>query len=243
MNITVLLEGCQIVQERSLLEYLPSLHFSDCYHRSGGNTLVCRFRHILVLELLRVDELPVPVVPFQHYMQLPVWCGDEVTVLLEACAYHGKGRCLYPSDGVVHRTGGCRQCAAGIHAHQPIRLRPAVRGCIQAVISGSFLEACHSLTDGLVGKRGDPQPFERLGTAQIRIYPPEDEFPLTSGIGRHDDALASGEHFADDLELPAGCDVRHHPPVSAYLPHDKTERIGNHRKVFGGGSRVAVCIR
>ncbi len=35
MNITVLLEGCQIVQERSLLEYLPSLHFSDCYHRSG----------------------------------------------------------------------------------------------------------------------------------------------------------------------------------------------------------------
>ena len=34
-------------------------------------------------------ELPVPVVPFQHYMQLPVWCGDEVTVLLEACAYHG----------------------------------------------------------------------------------------------------------------------------------------------------------
>ena len=209
----------------------------------GVILLVCRFRHILVLELLRVDELPVPVVPFQHYMQLPVWCGDEVAVLLEACAYHGKGRCLYPSDGVVHRTGGCRQCAAGIHAHQPIRLRPAVRGCIQAVISGSFLEACHSLTDGLVGKRGDPQPFERLGTAQIRIYPPEDEFP--SRPASVATMMLSHPVSTSPMTLsclPAAMSVTI-PPVSAYLPHDKTERIGNHRKVFGGGSRVAVCIR
>ena len=51
------------------------------------------------------------------------------------------------------------------------------------------------LSDGLIGKRGEPQAFERLGTAQVGIYPPEDEFPLTSGIGRHDDAPVSDTHL------------------------------------------------
>ena len=243
VDVAVLLKGGQVIQKWGLLENRATLHFGDCHRRAGNDASVCRFRRFLVPEVLRMDEQPVRLSLLQRDMKLPVWCGDEVAVLLEARAYHGEGRGLYPSDGVVRRTGDCRQRAAGVHAHQPVRLRPAVRGRIEAVVFISFPEVCHPLSDGLIGKRGEPQAFERLGTAQVGIYPPEDEFPLTPGIGRHDDAVTFGEHPVDDLELPAGGDVRHHAPVRTYLSFHKTERFGKHRKVFGGGSRVAVCSR
>ncbi len=114
---------------------------------------------------------------FQRDMQLPVWSGDEVPVFLEACAYHGERGSLHTAYGVVRRSGGCRQGAARVHAHQPVGLRTAVGGGIEAVVSASLPEVRHALADGLVGKRGDPQPSEGLGIAQIRIYPPEDKFP------------------------------------------------------------------
>ncbi len=176
-------------------------------------------------------------------MQLPVWSGDEVPVFLEACAYHGERGSLHTAYGVVRRSGGCRQGAARVHAHQPVGLRTAVGGGIEAVVSASLPEVRHALADGLVGKRGDPQPSEGLGIAQIRIYPPEDKFPLAARVRCHDDAVAFGEYFINDFELFAGGDVRHHPPVRAYLPWHKAERFGNHREVFGGGPRVAVCSR
>lgn len=62
-------------------------------------------------------------------------------------------------------------------------------------------------------ERGDPQPSERLGITQIGIYPPEDKFPFTACIRCHDDVVALGEHLVDDLQLPGGGNVRHHPPV------------------------------
>ena len=176
-------------------------------------------------------------------MQLPVWCGYETAVLPVAAAYHGERRSLHPSDRVVGRAGNDGQGTAGVHAHQPVGLRTAVGGGIEAVVSASLPEVRHALADGLVGKRGDPQPSEGLGIAQIRIYPPEDKFPLAARVRCHDDAVAFGEYFINDFELFAGGDVRHHPPVRAYLPWHKAERFGNHREVFGGGPRVAVCSR
>ncbi len=166
VDVAVLLKGGQVVQKRGLLENRIAFRFGDCHRRAGSEASVCRFRRFLIPEVLRMDEQPVRLSLLQRDMKLPVWCGDEVAVLLEARAYHGEGRGLYPSDGVVRRTGGCRQRAAGVHAHQPVRLRPAVRSRIEAVVFVSFPEARHPLSDGLVGKRGDPQAFERFGTAR-----------------------------------------------------------------------------
>ena len=39
----------------------------------------------------------------------------------------------------------------------------------------------------------------RLGVAEVFIDITENEFPFASGIGRHDDAVTSGEHIVDDL--------------------------------------------
>ena len=99
MNVTVLLRAVKSYRSGACWNIFPRFYFSDCYHRSGGNTLVCRFRHILVLELLRVDELPVPVVLFQHYMQLPVWCGDQLRFSLKRAHIMARvGVCTRPME-------------------------------------------------------------------------------------------------------------------------------------------------
>ena len=105
------------------------------------------------------------VLPFQREVQLPVRGGDEIPVLLEAGTDHGERRGLYTSYGVVRRAGGYRQGTARVHAHQPVRLCPAVGGGIQAVVVAAVPEVRQTLADGLVGERGDPQAFERFGIA------------------------------------------------------------------------------
>ena len=242
VDVAVLLECGQVVEKRGLLECPLAFRLGDCRNGFGRYFPVCRLCRSLLLELLRVDELPVRLSLLQRDVQLPIGSGNEVAVLLEACAYHGECRGLYPPDGVVRRTGGYRQRAAGIHAHQPVRLCPAVRCGIETVITASVLEVCHAFADGLVRERGDPQPSERLGITQIGIYPPEDKFPFTACIRCHDDVVALGEHLVDDLQLPGGGNVRHHPPVRPDLSGYQPERVRHHREVFGNSLCVAVCV-
>ena len=174
-------------------------------------------------------------------MQLPIWGGNEVAVLLEACAYHGECRGLHSADGIVSRAGSYRQRAAGVHAHQPVRLRPAVRGGIEAVVVAAVPEVFHPFADGFVRQRGNPQALERLCVAQIVIYPTEDEFSFPTRIRCHDDAVALGENLINGLELFVGGYVCHHTFGRLYLPGDQSERFGNHREVVGGSFRVAIC--
>ena len=165
MDIAVFLQGCQVVEERSLLEC--SLAFHSVYRGdgSGSDFPICCPGRFLVLELFRVDKLAVRISLLQRDMQLPVWGGNEVAVLLEACAYHGECRGLHPADGIVSRAGSYRQRTAGVHAHQPVRLRPAVRGGIEAVVVAAVPEVFHPFADGFVCQRGNPQALERLGVA------------------------------------------------------------------------------
>ena len=188
-----------------------------------------------------MDELAVRLSLLQRDVQLPVGCGDKAAVLLEACAYHGEGRGLYPPDGTVCRAGSYRQRTAGVHAHQPVRLRPAVRGGIEAVVVAAVPEVCHPFSDGLVRQRGNPQALERLGVAQIVIYPTEDEFSFATRIRCHDNSVALGENLINGLELFVGGHVCHHTFGRLYLPGDQSERFGNHREVFGCCLRVTVC--
>ena len=142
-----------------------AFRLGDCRHRTGSDFPVCRLCRILLLELFRVDEHAVRVLPFQREVQLPVRGGDEIPVLLEAGTDHGERRGLHTPDGVVRRAGGYRQCAACVHAHQPVRLCPAVSGGIQAVVVAAVPEVRQALADGLVGERGYPQALKRFGIA------------------------------------------------------------------------------
>ena len=165
MDVAIFLERGQVVQKRGLLESPLVFRPSDCRHRTGSDFPVCRLCRILFLELFRVDEHAVRVLPFQREVQLPVRGGDEIPVLLEAGTDHGERRGLHTPDGVVRRAGGYRQCAACVHAHQPVRLCPAVSGGIQAVVVAAVPEVRQALADGLVGERGYPQALKRFGIA------------------------------------------------------------------------------
>ena len=63
---------------------------------------------------------------------------------------------------------------------------------------------------------------------------------ITGTVGSHDDAVAPVEHAVDDFQLFGGGDVRHHPFVRPDLAGHQTERVRQHREVFGGGFRVAI---
>ena len=243
MDVAVLLERGQVIQQRGLLECFLAFHPGDRRRGTGSDFLVCRFCRSLVLELFRVEEHAVRVLPFQGEVQLPVRGGYETPVLLEAGADHGECRGLHAPDGVVRRAGGYRQRAAGVHAHQPVRLCPAVGGGIQAVVIPAVPEVRHALADGLGGERGDPQALERFGVAQVGIDPAEDKLPLAGAVGRHDDAVALRQYAVNDFQLSGGGKVRHHALVRPDLAGYQPERVRQHRKVFGTGLRVAVRAR
>ena len=62
--------------------------------------------------------------------------------------------------------------------HQPVCLRAAVGGGIQAVVFRAVLQFLQTFSYGLVSKRGDPQASERFRAAQKVVYPAEDKFPF-----------------------------------------------------------------
>lgn len=78
MNVTVLLEGCQVVEKRGLLECPLAFRLGDCRNGFGRYFSVCRLCRFLVPELLRVDELPVRLSLLQRDVQLPIGSGNEV---------------------------------------------------------------------------------------------------------------------------------------------------------------------
>ena len=176
-------------------------------------------------------------------MQLPVWCGYETAVLPVAAAYHGERRSLHPSDRVVGRAGNDGQGTAGVHAHQPVCLRAAVGGGIQAVVFRAVLQFLQTFSYGLVSKRGDPQASERFRAAQKVVYPAEDKFPFTTGIGSHDDAVTAVEHAFYDFQLFRGGDVRNHSPVRAHLSGDQAKRVRQHRQVLLRRFRITISVR
>ena len=176
MHVAVLLECRKVVEQRRLLHGFLAFRFRDFSHGAGGDMPVFCFRPRLAVEVPDMEETAVCAFPLQGDMQLPVRGGDESPVFLEPGAYHGQCRGLHPPDGTVRSAGGYGQGTAGVHAHQPVRLGAAVRCGVQAVVFGTVFQFLQPFPYGLVGERGDPQPSERLGTAQVVIYPAEDKF-------------------------------------------------------------------
>ena len=243
MHVAVLLECRQVVEQRRLLQGSPAFHLRDRRTGIGRDTAVGRLSLLSVTEVRRVEEAAVRIPVLQGDVQLPVRCGDKTPVLPVAAAYYGERWRLYPSDGVVGRAGDDGQGTARVHAHQPVGLRAAVGGGIQAVVLRTVFQFLQPFPYGLVGQRGDPQAAERFRTLQKGVYPAEDKFPLATGIGSHDDAVTLGEHAVDDLQLFRGGDVRDHAPVRAYLAGDQAERYGQHRQVLRRRFRVTVNVR
>ena len=127
--------------------------------------------------------------------------------------------------------------------HQPVCLRAAVGGGIQAVVFRAVLQFLQTFSYGLVSKRGDPQASERFRAAQKVVYPAEDKFPFTTGIGSHDDAVTAVEHAFYDFQLFRGGDVRNHSPVRAHLSGDQAERVRQHRQVLLRRFRITISVR
>ena len=153
MGVAVFLQGCQVVEKRWLPEDPLAFQSCDCRLRTGADVAECRFRSCLVLEFLRMDELPVRLSLCQRDMQLPIRNRHEIPVLLETGTYHGECRSLHPSDGIIDRTCGYRQRSAGVHAHQPVSLCPAVSGRMETVIVAAIPEIGHTFPDSLVCQR------------------------------------------------------------------------------------------
>ena len=176
-------------------------------------------------------------------MQLPVWCGYETAVLPVAAAYHGERRSLHPSDRVVGRAGDDGQGTAGVHAHQPVRLRAAVGGGIQAVVFRAVLQFLQPFPYGLVSKRGNPQASEWFRAAQKVVYPAEDKFPFRPASV----ATMMLSQRLNTLSMTFSCFEAAMsvtiPPVRAYLPGDQAERVRQHRQVLRRCFRVTVSVR
>ena len=178
VHVAVFLQCRQVVEQRRLLHGFLSFRFRDFSHGAGRDAPVCGFRFRLVLEVPDVEEAAVRFPAVQRDVELPIRRGYKFPVFLEPCAYHGQRRGLHPPDGTVRGAGGYGQGTAGVHAHQPVRLGAAVGGGIQAVVFGTLLQFLQTLPYGLVGERGDPQPPERFRTAQVVVYPAEDQLAL-----------------------------------------------------------------
>ena len=78
-----------------------------------------------------------------------------------------------------------------------------------------------TLTDGLVGKGGDPEAFDGDTTACLLQYPALDEFALLPRIPAVDDQLSLRDEPLNDGELSL---------VVLYLDGLDTEAIGDHRE-------------
>ena len=118
---------------------------------------------------------------------------------------YSQGRRLHAADGQKRvETQGKR--SAGVHAHQPVRLRPAGSAAVQAVVFLGGLQGSKALFDGLVCHGGDPQPVHGLFAFGLGINEAEDQFALPPGIGGADQLFRFRivDNFLDDGKLGFG---------------------------------------
>ncbi len=138
----------------------------------------------------------------------PVRLGLEgADLLLAAGDQRERGR-LHAAerDGAVE--GGAqadRRRAGGVHAHDPVGLRPRARGVLEAVHLLAGPQAGERLLDRPARHRAEPQPLDRLLDPRGLVRVGEDQLALAPGVaGVHDplDVLAPYE-LVDGLQLLA----------------------------------------
>ncbi len=116
-----------------------------------------------------------------------------------------KGRRLNPADGQKHPILESKG-AGGVHAHQPVRFRPAFGGLIQGIVFASRPQPGESIPDGFIRHAGDPKALIRLFAAGHLIDVAEDQLPFPSAVRGADEGVHSFviHQLFQDIELLPG---------------------------------------
>ena len=240
-----LLQRGEVVEQGRLFSFLLMLYLRDTdFFACFLDTLVkavCRFA---VLPLFLGGEFH-HLFPFAFHgkMELPEVFGRKASVLPIAGADHRQRGCLYATDGIGAPTGGKADRLRAVDAHEPVGFAAGAGSKVEVVVVCSIAQVIESLADGLVGQRADPQTVERHVAVDVLVEIAEDEFALSSGIGRHDDAFALFKEPPDDVDLFEHAAVRSVTFLRLFCSGDKLERIGDDRQGIAVKAFYAVGFR
>ena len=227
-----LLQGGKVVEQGRLFCLLLMLYLYDTdFFACFLDTLVKAVCRVAVLPFLLGGELH-HLFPFAFHgkVELPEGFGRKASVFPIAGADHRQRGCLYATDGVGAPTGGKAERLRAVDAHEPVGFAAGTGGKVEVVVVCSITQVIESLADGLVGQRADPQAVERRVAVDVLVEIAEDEFALSSGIGRHDDALALFKEPPDDVDLFEHAAVGSVTFLRLFCSGDKLERIGDDRQ-------------
>ena len=133
--------------------------------------------------------------------ELPKLGRDKIPVLQKTAAYHHERGCLHPAQREHALSGGYAQRLGGVYPYQPVGFTTGLGGEVEVIVASARLQIVHPLTDSLVGKAAYPQPDKRLAAVQVMEYIPENQFPLTPGIGGDNNPVALVEHLLNHFQL------------------------------------------
>ena len=227
-----LLQRGKVVEQGRLFGLLLTLYLYDTdFFACFLDTLVKAVCRVAVLPLFLGGELH-HVFPFVFHgkMELPKGFGRKASVLPIAGADHRQRGRLHTTDGVGAPTGGKAERLRAVDAHEPVGFAAGTGGKVEVVVVCSITQVIESLADGLVGQRADPQAVERRVAVDVLVEIAEDEFALSSGIGRHDDAFALFKEPPDDVDLFEHTAVRSVTFLRLFCSGDKLERIVDDRQ-------------
>ena len=205
-RVRLALQGRQVVEEGRHLALARGLHaLHEALPAAHGLRDLLRLLARLQARLaLRID-VGALVAWGKARADLEVVLRHKALDLPRALHEQGERGRLHAAHGqqaVVAQGEGAR----AVHAHEPVRLRPAERGGVQSVVCRALAQARKALGDGLLRHGGDPQPEHGLPAAGKGVDAPEDELALAPGVRRADDALhlRRVEDLLDEGELLPG---------------------------------------
>ena len=157
----------------------------------------------------------------ERRLDQPVGRRHEALDLLLAPHHERQGRGLHsPQRQQAAAAGGV--AAGGVHADQPVGLRPTARGGSQGLELVPGSKSAQPGLDRARGERAQPQAARRLAAAGELIHVAEDQLPLAPRVAGVDHLV-----HASLTQQPA-----HDPPlVAGARAGAQLELLGEHRQV------------
>ena len=203
-RVGLALQGRQIIQQRRrhALALGGNLQHLALPPRHGGHNLLGRLFVRDAGFAVFVD--PCAAVSAEIRLHLPIVFRHEIADFQRALDQNRQRGGLHAPDGeqaVVPQRKGAR----AVHAHQPVRVRPAQSRGIEPVVIRAVPEVGKALRNGFLGHGRNPQPPEGLSASRHLIDAAEDQLALAPCIGGADHAvhLRRVQNRLDTLKLVA----------------------------------------
>ena len=203
-RVGIPLEGGQIVEQGRLFGRLPTFGLDDlCFtHRLNGGTSF--LRGSLCVELLHRKGGEGRSVFGCVELESEIGLRRERGVFQIALANERQRRGLHPAQRPNAAASGDGKCLRGVDPHHPVGFAAGPGREVEVIVVAAGTDAGQPLANGPFGEAADPQPVKRHPAAKVVIDVPEDQLALTSGIGRYDDPLSTGEQLFEHSELFQG---------------------------------------